>query len=142
MKVTRTMLDSLVARVYYINGREAATDMFANYNNPIPPADSRIGLITIALVELKTGFVVTGQSACINPKNYNAEEGRKLALEDAIGKLWDLHGYHLMATQPPRTEHYSRNLSRVPDAVLNQMAMDDDTDASIEQDIRRELARD
>ncbi|WP_313114080.1 Gp49 family protein [Pseudescherichia sp.] len=147
-KITRTMLEGLIARVYYINGREAAADFCCSHDNPIPPADSRIGLMTIALVELKTGFVITGQSACIDPANYDAAEGRKWALEDAIGKLWDLHGYHVVAMQAQRQprvfapqDESHRSYDRMSDAALNEAAGNGDTDASIEMDIRRELAR-
>lgn len=37
---------------------------------------------------------VTGESACIDPNNFNEETGKKEARERAVDKLWELEGYH------------------------------------------------
>lgn len=52
-------------------------------------------LFTIAVVKLKNGFVVTGESAAADPANYNAELGQKFAKESALRKVWPLMGYAL-----------------------------------------------
>lgn len=50
---------------------------------------------TIAVVRLTNGFVILGQSAPADPKNFDAELGKKFAEEDALRKVWSLEGYLL-----------------------------------------------
>jgi len=51
--------------------------------------------VTICLLTLQNGFSVTGESACASPENFNAELGRKIAKDNAKGKIWSLEGYAL-----------------------------------------------
>lgn len=53
------------------------------------------GVFTIAVLTLKNGFKVTGQSAPASPDNYNPDVGNRYAYEDALEKLWPLEGYLL-----------------------------------------------
>lgn len=50
---------------------------------------------TICNVTLKNGFNVTGESSCVNPKNYNKELGEQISYENAKKKIWALEGYLL-----------------------------------------------
>lgn len=55
---------------------------------------------TVATARLPGGFVVAiGHNACVAPENFDAEKGRKYAIEDAESKardlLWELEGYAL-----------------------------------------------
>ena len=50
---------------------------------------------TLAIVKMKNGYVVTGQSAPADPANYDKELGEKFSFEDAIRKVWPLEGYQL-----------------------------------------------
>lgn len=50
---------------------------------------------TICQLTLKNGFTVTGQSACIDPLEYNRSIGEKVAWENALEKIWELEGYLL-----------------------------------------------
>lgn len=52
-------------------------------------------LTTYCMLVLRSGFTVTGESACVSPENFNAEIGRKVARQNAISKLWPLMGYEL-----------------------------------------------
>lgn len=52
-------------------------------------------LLTICVLTLQNGFVVTGESACASPENYDEEIGRKIAREEAKNKIWLLEGYLL-----------------------------------------------
>lgn len=54
-----------------------------------------VGTLTIALVSLQNGTIVTGESACVSPENFDALIGRKIALENAKSKIWALEGYLL-----------------------------------------------
>jgi hypothetical protein len=51
--------------------------------------------VTICSITMVNGFSVRGESACVDPKNFDEAKGRKYAYEDAFGKLWQLEGYLL-----------------------------------------------
>jgi len=50
---------------------------------------------TVAIVVLDNGFVISGESACADPKNFDKELGQKFAVESAVRKIWPLEGYLL-----------------------------------------------
>jgi len=52
--------------------------------------------LTFCVLQLRNGFTVTGESACVSPQNFDAEIGRKIARQNAIEKLWPLLGYALL----------------------------------------------
>lgn len=49
--------------------------------------------IVVAL--LPNGFTIVGESACVDPKNYEESIGYELALEKIEDQLWMLEGYLL-----------------------------------------------
>lgn len=51
--------------------------------------------VTVCAIVTRNGFVVTGESACASPANFDAEIGKRLAYEDARRKVWPLEGYLL-----------------------------------------------
>ena len=51
--------------------------------------------VTICNIVLENGFSVRGESACVDPRNFDMEIGRQLAYRDAFSKLWQLEGYLL-----------------------------------------------
>ncbi|HWI68907.1 MAG TPA: Gp49 family protein [Nitrospiraceae bacterium] len=51
--------------------------------------------VTICNLLLKNGFSVRGESACVDPRNFNMEIGQQLAYRDAFSKMWQLEGYLL-----------------------------------------------
>jgi len=51
--------------------------------------------VTICLLKLANGFTVTGESACASLENFDEELGRKIARDNAKGKIWALEGYML-----------------------------------------------
>jgi hypothetical protein len=54
-----------------------------------------LGLFTICVITLKNGFVVTGESACASPENYNKEIGEEIAKRNATSKIWGHMGFAL-----------------------------------------------
>lgn len=50
---------------------------------------------TIAVVVLDNRFVLTGESSCADPENFDKELGQKFAVENAVRKIWPLEGYLL-----------------------------------------------
>lgn len=53
------------------------------------------GTLTVCVLTLRNGTLVTGESACVSPENFNETIGRKVAREDAFRKIWALEGYLL-----------------------------------------------
>lgn len=51
--------------------------------------------LTFCVITLENGFVVTGESACASPENFNQEIGERLARKQAENKIWMLEGYLL-----------------------------------------------
>ncbi|KEP68786.1 hypothetical protein DL1_08525 [Thioclava dalianensis] len=49
--------------------------------------------LTICVLTLANGFNVIGESACLNPEDYNEEIGHKIARDNAFSKIWALEGY-------------------------------------------------
>ena len=69
--------------------------------------------VTLCNITLKNGYSIRGESACVDPRNFDVEIGKGLAYKDAFSKLWPLEGYllaeHLwQSTQPaqPPSEPY------------------------------------
>lgn len=50
---------------------------------------------TIVLCKLKNGFVLTAESACVDPANYDPEYGVNTCMMRIKEKLWELEGYCL-----------------------------------------------
>ena len=51
--------------------------------------------LTVCCLTLKNGYQVTGESACVDPDNFDVALGKELAKENAIRKIWTLEGYLL-----------------------------------------------
>jgi len=69
---------------------------------------------TICLLKLHNGFEVIGSAACVNPEEYDAEIGTKIALQDAMDKVWELEGYRVQCEASPFPE---KKLVEVQDLV-------------------------
>lgn len=51
--------------------------------------------VTVCHIQLDNGFSVRGESACVDPDNFDVNIGQELAHEDAYNKLWPLFGFLL-----------------------------------------------
>jgi exopolyphosphatase/pppGpp-phosphohydrolase len=51
--------------------------------------------LTICALTLRNGFIVTGESAAASPENFDEAIGRRIARDNARGKIWALEGYLL-----------------------------------------------
>lgn len=58
-----------------------------------PPAP--LDLLTFCVLILKSGYTVVGKSACLSAENFDLEEGKARARENAIDELWPLMGFRL-----------------------------------------------
>jgi len=53
------------------------------------------GRLTVCVLTLANGFLVTGESSCVDAANFDADLGKKLARQKARDKIWELEGYRL-----------------------------------------------
>ena len=54
--------------------------------------------VTICSITIDNGYSVRGESACVDPINYNKEIGEELAYKQAFENLWPLFGFLLAET--------------------------------------------
>lgn len=64
--------------------------------------------LTVCELQLTNGCLVVGTSNVIDPANYDAELGRKAALGNAQGKIWELEGYAIKRDLKLRVEAAAR----------------------------------
>jgi hypothetical protein len=107
-RLTPDLIESKIVRTTFINGLAAANYMsgepnkvgFKKMDGKYTPVfenamDAALGTLTICILVLENGFIVTGESACASPENFDAEIGQKIARENARNKIWMLEGYLL-----------------------------------------------
>lgn len=63
--------------------------------------------LTVCALTLRNGFIVTGESAAASPQNFDQEIGRKIARDNARGKIWALEGY-LLREKLAHEEHFEK----------------------------------
>lgn len=78
-RVTPADIEAQIEHEDYINAGQATRT-----------AGGPLSLLTICCLTLRNGFVVTGESACASPENFNAEKGREIARAHAVEKCWSL----------------------------------------------------
>jgi hypothetical protein len=78
VKVTIDDIQAGVARVQYLRVPDSTT--------------------TVCALHMKSGYVVIGHSACVDPAEFNEDLGRKIALQHALDQCWPLFGFLLAAT--------------------------------------------
>jgi len=49
----------------------------------------------IVVAKLSNGFTVVGESACVDPSNYDETIGANIAKARIENKIWELEGYKL-----------------------------------------------
>lgn len=52
--------------------------------------------LTVCCLTLKNGFTVTGESACVDPANFNEELGRAISRDKARDKIWPLLAFRML----------------------------------------------
>lgn len=53
------------------------------------------GTLTHCAITTKSGFMFTGESACVDPNNFDKEIGEQIAYENAFEKMWMPYGFWL-----------------------------------------------
>ena len=93
-RITPADIEANIVSEHYFTADDGVTGVsFKNKSAEVCP--SSLKLLTFCVLVLRSGFTVTGESACASPENFDAEIGRKIARENAVNKLWPLMGYEL-----------------------------------------------
>jgi hypothetical protein len=56
----------------------------------------------VCRIATDSGFSVTGESSCVDPTKFSEEEGRRIALQNALRRLRTMDTYHRMAMRAAR----------------------------------------
>ena len=91
-RVTREDIEAYISSEHYFTAKEGQHGAVQCFSGPVPEA---LGLLTFCVLVMQNGFTVTGESACADPDNFDAEIGRKIARENAVQKVWPLMGWEL-----------------------------------------------
>lgn len=101
-KVTPEDIEAAIRSEYYYTAKDGRDGVSVSDTVLVKQNDSslaadivELGLITHCTLILNNGFKVTGESACVDPANFDVEIGRKIARENAVQKIWPLLGYEL-----------------------------------------------
>lgn len=97
-RVTLTDIENAIQAVFYRTVDEALGPQAAEWRSDVWEDQTirhAVTTMTLCVVIAKNGYVVIGKSAPASPENFNAELGRKLALDDAKRQLWPLMGFAL-----------------------------------------------
>ena len=92
-RVTPADIEANIASEHYFTAAEGTVG--AGYVTHSQRDSGPLGLLTFCVLILKSGFTVTGESACASPENFDADIGRDIARENAKQKIWPLMGYAL-----------------------------------------------
>lgn len=49
----------------------------------------------VVVIKLENGFTIVGESACVDPNNYDEQIGYDIAIKSIEKRLWELEGYLL-----------------------------------------------
>ena len=52
--------------------------------------------VTVCCLRIRNGMCLIGESACVDPRNFNEVIGRKVARANAREQLWKLLGFRLL----------------------------------------------
>lgn len=89
-KITEADIENnILGECYLIPGQVIRT------NNPEMPIPEGLDRLTICVLVLANGFVVTGESCCVSTENFDPALGQQYARKKAADKVWELMGYEL-----------------------------------------------
>lgn len=94
-RVTPAQVEGNIIREYYFTAAEGVFGARVAAIGSGCLREPPLSLLTFCVLELRNGFTVTGESACVSPENFNAEIGQRIARENAVSKIWPLMGYEL-----------------------------------------------
>ena len=98
-KITVDMVEGTIAAETYFNAEHghyrAVADGFVD--DTLSARDwSQLPYVTFCMLILHNGHKVVGvNTGTVDPANFDADIGRKMARENAVDKVWELLGYEL-----------------------------------------------
>ncbi len=112
-RITPKDIGEAIKSEHYFTADEGVIGAERNQFEVRPKSGVRYGdvplhLLTICVLVLWNGFMVTGESACASPENFDAEVGRKLARAKAIDKVWAFLGYGLKSAMQEAEDQEAR----------------------------------
>ena len=98
-RVTPEDIEANIVSEHYFTAADAyrsnpCYDPNGHPHEPLP-APAPLELLTFCILVLRNGFIVTGESACASPENFDAELGRMRSRQNAVNKVLPLMGYAL-----------------------------------------------
>lgn len=123
-KLTPEYLESQIAGESYLQSWDTAA---------VP------GTLTICILTMKNGLHIVGKSACLNPKDFNAELGKQIARKDAFEQLWQLEGY-ARASEALKTQNVTIK-PRVTISLTPSVSDTDELARVINQRVKRASGR-
>lgn len=94
-RITLADIQTNIVSEHYFTAEEGVQGKLAKTDPDLGMENSTLALLTFCVLTLRNGFAVTGESACVNPENFDAKIGRKIAKKKAVEKIWPLMGYAL-----------------------------------------------
>ena len=94
-RITPADIEAAIVKEVYFTAAEGIMGAQFDRTQPLQMINTEHTLLTFAVLTLRNGFTVTGESACASPENFDAEIGRKIARQNAVAKIWPLMGYEL-----------------------------------------------
>ena len=94
-RITPVDIDRNIVSCYFFTAEEGVLGEEAANARPSAPYESGLSLLTFCVLVLRNGFIVTGESACASPENFDADVVKRIARTNAVNKIWPLMGYEL-----------------------------------------------
>lgn len=95
-RITPADIEANIASEYYFTAEDGVTGAEHFKNLPHCVYESSLGQITICVLVLKNGFKAIGvNEGPVDPANFNAEIGRKVARTKAVDDVYKVMGYEL-----------------------------------------------
>jgi hypothetical protein len=94
-RVTLDDVNNAIVAEHYFTGADGVFGHWVFHNVAGDTAPMPLTLLTFCVLTLWNGFTVTGQSACVDPSNFDAEIGKRIARQNAVAQIWPLMGFDL-----------------------------------------------
>lgn len=100
-RVTTADLEAEIVSEHYFTGREGILGMLASDGVPPTPYEranmpAQLAKMTFCILILRNGLAIAGVNhGPVCPENFNADEGRQYARENALEQLWQPLGFRL-----------------------------------------------
>jgi hypothetical protein len=130
-RVTLEDIEANIVEEWYFTAWDGAQLAYWGSSDPAnpkpvegqPDRDGPLGRIIFCVLVLKEGLTVTGDSTCVGAEDFDAEMGRKLAREAAIGAAWSLMTHALTEglDRGQRTEDGGQSVSGREAPAMNEL---------------------